>query len=322
EHEGSQEKLKPFAVKAESLVESRTGLYGKLNRSLDFSSRFLDDSRKESRFSASRTSAAGDESFLCTNLHLLHNQKQQMRTSLRFQVILTKKGIQKQIRRLQWIPIKEKLRVQLLFYPPQILSQRQKVFQRRSWDLKACQMLLQKTPNRTAPRLKAAATNTRCPLCSAAYGETLSEIKQRDADRALLSLKQHVNKAKLEQPNIGVTKKKSEPRSLSEITSLLQKNEDKSEAADSSNEVSAGKTDAGGKTDSGTKASADTSFDALKSKLFGSKPAKKDPVDAALDLDAVKRKKKSDKELLRSIFERQNKAPVTEAKSPTEEKEK
>uniref|UniRef100_A0A672K8F7 Formin-like n=1 Tax=Sinocyclocheilus grahami TaxID=75366 RepID=A0A672K8F7_SINGR len=144
--------------------------------------------------------------------------------------------------------------------------------------------------------------------------ETLSEIKPRDADRALLSLKQHVNKTKLQQnTSTGVTKKKNEPRRLSEITGLLQKassaevkqNEDKSDAAD----PSAGKT------------VTDTSFDALKSKLFSSKPAKKDPVDAALDLDAVRRKKKSDKELLRSIFERQlSKAPVADPKSPTEEK--
>lgn len=149
--------------------------------------------------------------------------------------------------------------------------------------------------------------------------ETLSEIKQRDTDRALLSLKQNVNKAKLQQnTSTGVTKKKNEPRSLSEITGLLQKaskaevkqNEDKSDAADPS----------AAKADGGTKPGTDASFDALKSKLFGSKPAKKDPVDAALDLDAVRRKKKNDKELLRSIFERQSKAPVADIKSPTEEK--
>uniref|UniRef100_A0A8C1M9V6 Formin 1 n=1 Tax=Cyprinus carpio TaxID=7962 RepID=A0A8C1M9V6_CYPCA len=149
--------------------------------------------------------------------------------------------------------------------------------------------------------------------------ETLSEIKQRDTDRALLSLKQNVNKAKLQQnTSTGVTKKKNEPRSLSEITGLLQKaskaevkqNEDKSDAADPS----------AAKADGGNKPGTDASFDALKSKLFGSKPAKKDPVDAALDLDAVRRKKKNDKELLRSIFERQSKAPVADIKSPTEEK--
>uniref|UniRef100_A0A8C2CP12 Formin 1 n=1 Tax=Cyprinus carpio TaxID=7962 RepID=A0A8C2CP12_CYPCA len=149
--------------------------------------------------------------------------------------------------------------------------------------------------------------------------ETLSEIKQRDTDRALLSLKQNVNKAKLQQnTSTGVTKKKNEPRSLSEITGLLQKaskaevkqNEDKSDAADPS----------AAKADGGSKPGTDASFDALKSKLFGSKPAKKDPVDAALDLEAVRRKKKNDKELLRSIFERQSKAPVADIKSPTEEK--
>uniref|UniRef100_A0A8C2LB12 Formin 1 n=1 Tax=Cyprinus carpio TaxID=7962 RepID=A0A8C2LB12_CYPCA len=141
--------------------------------------------------------------------------------------------------------------------------------------------------------------------------DTLAEIKQRDADRSLLSLKQHVNKTKLQQPTgSGVTKKKNQPRGLSEITGLLQKvqqNEDKPQTPD----PSAGET------------ATESSFDAVKSRLFSSKPAKKDPAEAALDLDAVRRKKKNEKELLRSIFERQlSKAPVDDSKSPTEEKDR
>uniref|UniRef100_A0A8C1SSD6 Formin 1 n=1 Tax=Cyprinus carpio TaxID=7962 RepID=A0A8C1SSD6_CYPCA len=141
--------------------------------------------------------------------------------------------------------------------------------------------------------------------------DMLAEIKQRDADRSLLSLKQHVNKTKLQQPTgSGVTKKKNQPRGLSEITGLLQKvqqNEDKPQTPD----PSAGET------------ATESSFDAVKSRLFSSKPAKKDPAEAALDLDAVRRKKKNEKELLRSIFERQlSKAPVDDSKSPTEEKDR
>ncbi|XDV43827.1 hypothetical protein PO909_012230 [Leuciscus waleckii] len=136
--------------------------------------------------------------------------------------------------------------------------------------------------------------------------ETVSEIKQRDTDRALLNLKQHVNKARVEQLNVThVTRKKNEPRNLSEITSLLQKGT-REDAVDPTS-ANAGKP------------ATDSTYDALKSKLFSSKPAKKDPGETVLDLDAVRKKKKSDKELLRSIFQRQqSRSPVPDVKSPTE----
>lgn len=138
--------------------------------------------------------------------------------------------------------------------------------------------------------------------------ETVSEIKQRDTDRALLNLKQHVNKARVEQLNgANVTRKKNEPRNLSEITSLLQKGP-REDAVDPTS-GNAGKP------------ATDSAYDALKSKLFSSKPAKKDPGETVMDLDAVRKKKKSDKELLRSIFQRQlSKSPVADVKSPTEVK--
>ncbi|XP_051501806.1 formin isoform X2 [Myxocyprinus asiaticus] len=168
--------------------------------------------------------------------------------------------------------------------------------------------------------------------------ETVSEIKQRDTDRALLSLKQHVNKAKLEQlTSTSIPKKKSELKTLAEIDRLSQKltnidaiqNEENSNAQEDvgdpkagKDRVSVSKTDVRVSQNDSSKAStfsADSSFDALKSKLFGSKPVKKESIDVSLDLDAVKRKKKSEKELLRSIFERQlNKSPVSDIKSPTE----
>ncbi|XP_073784056.1 formin isoform X2 [Danio rerio] len=148
--------------------------------------------------------------------------------------------------------------------------------------------------------------------------ETLSEIKQKDADRALLSLKQHVNKAKTEP--LTITKKKTEPRSLSEITNLLQKAsnvEENNKQEETADLKTAAKDE---QTDCSVKPSTDLAYDALKSKLFGSKSPKKDPVDASLDLEAIKKKKKSDKELLRSFFEKQNKTSVAETKSPAEVK--
>ncbi|XP_056623949.1 formin isoform X1 [Triplophysa dalaica] len=146
------------------------------------------------------------------------------------------------------------------------------------------------------------------------------EIKQRDTDRALLSLKQHVNKVKLEPlSNTTVSKPKPEPKSLSEVSSQLQKLAN-AEAARNEETLSsredAVEPDADSQANS-SKSSVD-SFDALRSKLFGSKPVKKDPLEAALDLEAVRRKKKNEKELLRAIFERQSSIKTTESKSPTE----
>ncbi|XP_057199473.1 formin isoform X3 [Triplophysa rosa] len=144
------------------------------------------------------------------------------------------------------------------------------------------------------------------------------EIKQRDTDRALLSLKQHVNKVKLE-PLSNASVSKHEPKSLSEVSSQLQKLEN-AEAA-RNEETRSGREDAvepNADSQANSSKSSVDSFDALRSKLFGSKPVKKDPVDAALDLEAVRRKKKNEKELLRSIFERQSSIKTTESKSPTE----
>lgn len=239
--------------KRESLVErslrdasvlSRTGLYGKLNRSLDLSSRASGDSRRETRSSSLHTSSDVSSwrrsAPLCTPAPGEDVSGDSGDSS----------GLQTEIK-----PHKtgDKYQVPALFSGLRVLK-------------------------------KGAVGDER---------ETLSEIKQRDADRALLNLKQHVNKAKVE------PKKKNS----SEITSLLQKSGEstREESVDPPEE----------------KAPTDSTYDALKSKLFSSKPAKKDVV----DLDAVKRKKKSDKELLRSIFERQSsKAPAVDVKSPTEVK--
>ncbi|XP_016144908.1 formin-like [Sinocyclocheilus grahami] len=340
ERDGSEEKLEPFVVKAESLVErslkdtsilSRTGSYGKINRSLDFSSRILEDSKKDvPHWSVHRVDSAseilnrsftGDSGVSSWRRVLpLHepeadkagedasseeadpaSQTDSQKGDAEIPAsVLPTSDLQPETKGLSETLSGSERMPDALSPPPK--------------DSKLDSSLAKSSGDRH--QLPALFSGLRV-LKKGAVGderETLSEIKPRDADRALLSLKQHVNKTKLQQnTSTGVTKKKNEPRRLSEITGLLQKassaevkqNEDKSDAAD----PSAGKT------------VTDTSFDALKSKLFSSKPAKKDPVDAALDLDAVRRKKKSDKELLRSIFERQlSKAPVADPKSPTEEK--
>ncbi len=318
EHEGSEEKLEPFVVKAESLVErslkdasilSRRGSYGKINRSLDLSSRILEDSKKEVQsLSIRRVDSASEilnRSFTDVSswrrVHALHKPASESDVSS-----LSEEGTSEAASETdsqkgdsEVLPTSDP--------QPETKGLSETV---SGSDALSPPIKDSKLDNNSGDRYQVPALFSGLRvLKKGAVGderETLSEIKQRDTDRALLSLKQHVNKAKLEQTtSAGVTKKKNQPRSLSEITGLLQKvkqNEDKS-----IEEVSAAKT------------ATDTSFDALKSKLFSSKPAKKDPVDAALDLDAVRRKKKNDKELLRSIFERQSKAPLADTQSPTEE---
>ncbi|KAE8289799.1 Formin Limb deformity protein [Larimichthys crocea] len=119
--------------------------------------------------------------------------------------------------------------------------------------------------------------------------ETMSEIKQRekDADLALLSLKKSVNKAKLlspEQKTATAVKKHAEPKPVTEtksnvmgqLSQLLNLDEQKS--------------------------------------FFGPKTVKKEKTED-VDLEAVKKKIKNEKENLRSIFERASKSP---GKSPTE----
>uniref|UniRef100_A0A8C1M4T5 Formin 1 n=1 Tax=Cyprinus carpio TaxID=7962 RepID=A0A8C1M4T5_CYPCA len=352
EHKGSVEKLEPFVVKAESLVErslkdasilSRTGSYGKINRSLDFSSRILEDSKKEvPSWSVRRVDTASEilnrsftgDSDVSSWRRVLPLHKPEADKAGEDVSSLSEEGNSEADPASLDSP-KGDIEIPASVLPTSDLQPETKGLSETLSGSERMPDALSPPPKDSkldGSLAKSSGDRHQLPalfsglrvLKKGAVGderETLSEIKQRDTDRALLSLKQNVNKAKLQQnTSTGVTKKKNEPRSLSEITGLLQKaskaevkqNEDKSDAADPS----------AAKADGGNKPGTDASFDALKSKLFGSKPAKKDPVDAALDLDAVRRKKKNDKELLRSIFERQSKAPVADIKSPTEEKDR
>ncbi|XP_051725120.1 formin isoform X2 [Ctenopharyngodon idella] len=297
EREEKRESLVERSLKDASVL-SRTGLYGKLNRSLDLSSRVSDDSRKETRSSSLRTTS--DVSSwrrsvpLSTtspgeDVSIADHQEGNSGTDQTGDSVSSFSGLQTETKGLS----------------------------------ETVSSVPDNKPHKTGDKyqLPALFSGLRV-LKKGAVGderETLSEIKQRDGDRALLNLKQRVNKAKVEQlTGTSVAKKKNEPRNLSEITSLLQKathGETTREESVDPPELTAGNTVCSGK------AVTDSTYDALKSKLFSSKPAKKDLVETALDLDAVKRKKKNDKELLRSIFERQSsKAPVTDVKSPTEVK--
>lgn len=292
EREEKRESLVERSLKDTSVL-SRTGLYGKLNRSLDLSSRVSDNSRKETPSSSLHTTSdvsswrqsvplstpSPGEDVSIADQQEGNSGTDQTGDSDSFSGLQTEtKGLSETLSGVsdnKQHKTGDKYQLPALFSGLRVLK-------------------------------KGAVGDER---------ETLSEIKQRDTDRALLNLKQHVNKAKVEQlTGTGVAKKKNEPRNLSEITSLLQKGthvETTREESVDPPEVTAGNTDSCGK------AVTDSTYDALKSKLFSSKPAKKDLV----DLDAVKRKKKSDKELLRSIFERQlAKAPVTDVKNPTEVK--
>uniref|UniRef100_A0A8C1STR6 Formin 1 n=1 Tax=Cyprinus carpio TaxID=7962 RepID=A0A8C1STR6_CYPCA len=304
------DRLEPFVVKAESLVErslkdasilSRTGPYAKLNRSLDFS-RSSDNSRKEV---PSRSVHRVDSASELLNRSFVPPLKPDPESHDAGEDASLVSGDSNQEGNSGADPTSptdsQKTETES---PASVLP---------SSDLSetAFSSPIKDSKQDSRHQLPALFSGIRV-LKKGALGDErdmLAEIKQRDADRSLLSLKQHVNKTKLQQPTgSGVTKKKNQPRGLSEITGLLQKvqqNEDKPQTPD----PSAGET------------ATESSFDAVKSRLFSSKPAKKDPAEAALDLDAVRRKKKNEKELLRSIFERQlSKAPVDDSKSPTEEK--
>ncbi|KAG7510422.1 formin-like isoform X1 [Solea senegalensis] len=174
--------------------------------------------------------------------------------------------------------------------------------------------------------------------------ETMSEIKQseKDADLALLNLKKTVNKAKVfpDQRTVSPTKKHAEPKPASNTRSTvmgqlshLLKTESHSEAKKSEGVQDAspkpGKKDSEkGEEDTGEKTpgpetptstpdkkkTSDLAYETFRN-IFGPKTATKEEV----DLEAVKKKIKNDKENLRSIFERASKSPGNEVKSPTEE---
>lgn len=170
--------------------------------------------------------------------------------------------------------------------------------------------------------------------------DTTSEIKQRekDADLALLSLKKSVNKAKLfpEQKAATPVKKHAEPKPVADgkssaVGQLLgpgdqngAKNSTEGQGGDAESKEENGEKVVEEKTPtSGTptctperKKTSDLAYETFRN-IFGPKGVKKDKTED-VDLEAVKKKIKNDKENLRSIFERVYKSPSKESKSPTE----
>ncbi|XP_076833992.1 formin isoform X1 [Brachyhypopomus gauderio] len=171
--------------------------------------------------------------------------------------------------------------------------------------------------------------------------ETVSEIKQRDTDRALLSLRQHVHKAKVKQQATS-HKNKTEPKDASDPKSrswrLLNLDDSRDEEQlnkgkkDNTNHLTSEEGVANDNTESSVPLSEsgkdpDTALDGFKMFLSFKTP-KKDPAEGSVDIEAVKRKMKNEKDLLKSIFERSlSKAPsidksTSEIISPTDSEDR
>ncbi|TNN87226.1 Formin-1 [Liparis tanakae] len=173
--------------------------------------------------------------------------------------------------------------------------------------------------------------------------ETMSEIKQneKDADLALLSLKKTVNKAKLipdQKTTTSPAKRTAEPKPIAETKSSVMgnlsqllnlDNQDETKRSDIGQEGDPehrGKESEIGEevllspepptTPLERKKTSDLAYETFKN-IFGPKTVKKEKTEV-VDLEAVKKKIKNDKENLRAIFERSSKSPGKELTSPTE----
>ncbi|XP_035388790.1 formin isoform X1 [Electrophorus electricus] len=163
--------------------------------------------------------------------------------------------------------------------------------------------------------------------------ETVAEIKQRDTDRALLSLRQHVHKAKVKQQtssHTAIHKKMTEPKDVSEPKGRswqllnLDDNRDEEQLKTGIKDITEYPTSEEGVSNNNIETSmhnynsksTDTALDGFKS-FLSSKTPKKDPAEGSVDVEAVKRKRKNEKELLKSIFERSlSKSPSTDKSTP------
>ncbi|XP_034050683.1 formin-like isoform X3 [Thalassophryne amazonica] len=170
--------------------------------------------------------------------------------------------------------------------------------------------------------------------------EVLSEIKQRqnDADLAMLSLKKTVHKAKLF-PEQNPTSQSKRPTAISTKSSVAEQlnhlrnfnNQDNTKKQHRSLEKPGSESRKKKETNKEEKTpgpepastsspdkqkTSDMAYETFKS-IFGPKTITKERTED-VDLEAVKKKIKNDKENLRSIFERTPKSPVKEAKCPTQ----
>lgn len=154
--------------------------------------------------------------------------------------------------------------------------------------------------------------------------DTTAEIKQseKDADLALLSLKKSVNKAKLHPKQNTPSPTKKQPaggRTAATGQPANASGHRQDAAAASGTKVSENGDDVPGERSPDApekRSTSDLAYETFKS-FFGPRAAKKEKTDE-VDLEAVKRKIKTDKESLKSIFERVSRTPSKELKSPTE----
>ncbi|XP_058847360.1 formin-like isoform X1 [Acipenser ruthenus] len=152
--------------------------------------------------------------------------------------------------------------------------------------------------------------------------ETVSEIKLRDTDLAMLSLTKPVNKVKLQPeplPKKREIKNVPEPKNnsgfLEQLTQLLNldgpKSEDKEDATKEAGDVTNADVQSNVKVDEskdvGPPADGETALSAFKS-FFTPKTVKKDNSDVE-DLDTVKKKLKHDRDVLKGIFQRSTSKP-------------
>ncbi|XP_030415273.1 formin-1 isoform X4 [Gopherus evgoodei] len=163
-------------------------------------------------------------------------------------------------------------------------------------------------------------------------GETITEIKPKDSDLALLKLKQPVKKSNITS-DVLTKKKPAEPKTsptfLEQLSQLfVPKNEDKAENSDeetseteSSDEGQESKatdrTETLSPAEETKPSPPESALDAFKA-LFTRPPKKEMTVDTS-ELEAIKRKMRNEKELLKAVFERSKSKSVNGAsdlKSP------
>lgn len=147
--------------------------------------------------------------------------------------------------------------------------------------------------------------------------DTTAEVKQRekDADLALLSLKKSVNKAKLYPEQKTPSPGKKQPQTGQPANTPHGCQEANGKMVCEEGEAVAGEERPGTPE---KRTTSDQAYETFRS-LFGTRAARKEKTDD-VDLEAIKRKIRSDKENLKSIFERVSRTPSKELKSPTEAK--
>lgn len=155
--------------------------------------------------------------------------------------------------------------------------------------------------------------------------DTTAEIKQRekDADLALLSLKKSVNKARLypEQKTPSPSRKQAADGNTTTTGQTGNTSGGPQDTPANGKTVCENEGGATGEKRPGApekRTTSDLAYETFRG-IFGTRGARKDKTED-VNLEAVKRKSKSDKENLKSIFERASRTPSKELKSPSETK--